>query len=113
MKKFATLALLPILAIGLSACGGEKDEHGMSETEAKSVCLTMAQESIGRNSDADWQNSYDVLTNQIADGWWVQGEVAAPNSMGGKVPSTYSCRIVWDEEKQDHVVSFDGIQPKQ
>lgn len=111
--KPTAIAVALLTTLTLAACsGGEKDEHGMSETTAKANCKTMASDALGNNSDADWQNSYDVLAEQIPGGWWVQGEVAAPNAFGGKVPSTYSCRIVWDEAAQDHVINFDGIKPR-
>lgn len=109
-KKMIAAAALAS-ALTLTACGGgEQDEHGMSDTEAKALCKTMAEDQV--TGDADWQNSYDVLTEQIPGGWWVQGEVDAPNSLGGTVPSVYSCRIVWDEAQQDHVVNFDGVAPR-
>lgn len=107
MKKFLSIALIPLLLVGCgssddsSASSGSDDKiQGWGKAKARSYCHDQVEKKLVSPSTADFEGMTEYTASQSSDGsaWEVQGHVDSENGFGANVRSTYSCTLTPSDE---------------
>lgn len=112
MKKFLSIALVPLL---LAGCGSSDDSNsykssssdssddkiqGWGAAKARSYCHDQVEKQLVSPSTAGFEGMTEYTASQSSDGsaWEVQGHVDSENGFGAKIRSTYTCTLTPSDE---------------
>lgn len=107
MKKFLSIALVPLLLVGCgssddssSSSGSDDKIQGWGKAKARSYCHDQVEKKLVSPSTADFEGMTEYTANQSSDGsaWEVQGHVDSENGFGANVRSTYTCTLTPSDE---------------